>query len=346
VAQVRLLLPLTLSPALALSLALSLGPAGAPASAQAEPAPGRSAASSTRVLAISIDGLNPKAIRKLGKAKAPNFYRLMKQGAFTLNARAMYEITQTLPNHASMMTGRRIDAAKGGHGVDWDAARPGSTVQEAAGHPVESVFDVVHASGGSTALFGAKEKFDLYERSWPDSISRVTIMEDRDRKLVRQARTDLQKQDRAFTFLHIAVPDHAGHDFGFMSAKYVAAVASTDKLLGILLRAIDGDPDLTANLVVLLTADHGGIGARHGDQTKLGNYRVPFLAWGPGVDSGGHLYAMNPSYKDPKKGRPAYGGKQPIRNGDIANLVTDLLGLPAVSGSLCDADQDLTIGTN
>ena len=60
------------------------------------------------VLAISVDGLNPEAIRTLGPSKAPNFYRLMTEGAYTLDARSEYEITRTLPNHTGMVTGRPI----------------------------------------------------------------------------------------------------------------------------------------------------------------------------------------------------------------------------------------------
>ena len=69
------------------------------------------------VLAISIDGLRPDAITKLGNEGTPNLHRLMKQGASTLNARTAYESTKTLPNHTGMLTGRRVDKDHGGHGV-------------------------------------------------------------------------------------------------------------------------------------------------------------------------------------------------------------------------------------
>ena len=39
------------------------------------------------VIAISVDGLNPAAIRRLGRSGAPNLYRLMDEGVSTLNAR-------------------------------------------------------------------------------------------------------------------------------------------------------------------------------------------------------------------------------------------------------------------
>ena len=117
------------------------------------------------MLAISVDGLNPDAIRKLGRAGAPTFYRLMNEGASTFNARTEYELTITLPNHTGMVTGRRIDRTNGGHGVTWDDDRPGAPCRRPPGTRVDSVFDVVHAAGRSTALFSTKPKFALFDRS-------------------------------------------------------------------------------------------------------------------------------------------------------------------------------------
>jgi len=122
-----------------------------------------------QVLVISVDALNPNALRKLGHRKTPNLWRLIDEGAGTLNARSQLEQTVTLPNHASMMTGRRIDASKGGHGVDWndDLPKRPATVQAAAGHEVQSLFTVAHQAQLSTALFATKTKFSLFQRSWP-----------------------------------------------------------------------------------------------------------------------------------------------------------------------------------
>lgn len=294
---------------------------------------------STRVLAISVDGLNPTAIKKLGRSGAPTFYRLLDEGAATLNARTEYEQTVTLPNHTSMMTGRRIDRAKGGHGVTWDDDRPGTTVQGAAGHDVASVFTLVHNNGGNTALFAAKPKFALYNRSWPRGIDRFAIDEN-NTALVKAARSDLIHQRRAFTFLHVSLPDRTGHESGFMSPAYVDSVRRTDQLLGTVLRAIDNHPALADHLVVVLSADHGGKGVGHSDKRKLADFRVPFMVWGPGVTAG-DLYDLNPDYKNPGTTRPTYAGKQPVRNGDLANLAADLLGLAAVAGSELDVEQNL-----
>jgi hypothetical protein len=66
--------------------------------------------------------------------------------------------------------------------------------------------------------------------------------------------------------------------------------------------------------------------------------------WGAGVANGAGLYRLNPDYADPGRRRTRYGAaRQPVRNGDVANLTTDLLGLPAVRGSEHDSAQDLDV---
>jgi len=92
-----------------------------PDASHREPAPAAGASgvtnAVTKVVVVSIDGLMPRAIRELGREGTPNLHRLIAEGASTLNARTERELTITLPNHTGMVTGRRISAAHGGHGV-------------------------------------------------------------------------------------------------------------------------------------------------------------------------------------------------------------------------------------
>lgn len=310
-----------------------------PAYAPAKVAPAAARQPAPHVLAISVDGLNVDAIRQLGQTGAPTFHRMLEEGAGTLNARTEYEQSVTLPNHTSMMTGRRITAARGGHGVTWDDDRPGTTVQRAAGHPVASVFTRVHGSGGDTALYSTKAKFVLYKRSWPRAVDTFRVRENQ-RRLVALARADLRDGAPTFTFVHVSLPDRAGHAHGGLSEQYVAAVKRTDTQLGTLLRAVAGDP-----VTVVLTADHGFVrGVRsHSDRTDPANYTIPFLAWGAGVDHA-DLYALNPDYRDPGSRRPSYTpARQPVRNGDLANVAAGLLGLDPVAGSRFGADEPLAV---
>lgn len=296
----------------------------------------------TRVLAVSIDGLRPSVINQLGRAGTPTLHRLIRQGASTLNARTEREMTVTLPNHTGMVTGRPIVASRGGHGVTWnDDRRQPPTVQSAAGHDVSSVFRVVHRADRSTALFASKTKFSLFERSWDAAINKMRIRLD-NAALTRATRRDLLAHNRGFTFLHLSAPDSAGHTHGWRSRAYLRAVRATDRRLGQIVQTINEHGRLRNHLVLMVTADHGGTGKDHGDATRLVNYRIPFLVWGPTVARGTDLYGLNPDYANPGRRRTSYSDtRQPVRNGDVANVALDLLGLGPVRGSEHDRAQDL-----
>lgn len=321
-------------------VAAGTAPVGADAPATKD---GRRAATADAVVAISVDALNPSALRKLGPERTPYLHALLDEGAGTLNARTEHELTVTLPNHTGMVTGRRVHAGSGGHGVTWndDRRRP-RTVQAAAGSPVESVFTVVDDAGLSAGYFASKTKFSLWDRSWPLATDAQTIIEDNQR-LVRAFKGDLRGATRAFRFLHLSEPDTVGHDKGFMGRAYLRAVQRADRRVGAVLEVLRTDPRYAGRTTVVLTADHGGRADNHTDPTKVWNYRVPFVAWGAGVDPGTDLYDLNPDFADPGRARTSYDGVQPIRNGMVSNLALRLLGLSAVPGSEHDAAQGLDV---
>jgi hypothetical protein len=308
------------------------------------------------VVAISVDGLNPDAIRRLGRSATPAFHRLLDQGATTLNARTAVELTRTLPNHTGMVTGRPITRGRE-HGVRFNHDN-GRTVHRSAGEHVASIFTVVHDRGGSTAFYAAKRKFDFLDRSWNrrhggadrhgaddgrDKIDRYVV--DRGGDNVTRLIRRLRNHPDELSFLHLAHPDRAGHKHGFMSGQYLAAVRRTDHEIGRVLSTIDSQRRLRRHTVVVLTADHGGAGAGHSDPRAPSDYTVPFMVWGVGVARGADLYQLNTGVRqDPGPGRPGYAATpQPIRNGEMANLVADLLDMPAVPGSTFNRGRTLRV---
>lgn len=336
--------PLALATALATVPGVAAAPASPRVAAAAAPVGPAAAPHADSVLVISVDSLTPKAIKRLGPEGAPTLHRIMAEGASTLNARTEVESTVTLPNHTGMVTGRRVDDDTGGHGVTWNDDRPEpSTVQEAAGEDVESVFTAVDDAGGSTALFASKTKFSLWTRSWPDAIDR-SVIQLRNPRLVRVVRKDLKRHDRDLRFLHLSRPDDVGHAHGVMSKEYLQAVRLVDTLVRRVLATVAAEPSLRQRLTVILTSDHGGKGTSHSDASLRANYRIPFMVLGPHVPAGADLYEMNDDYADPGRTQPAYDAeRQPVRNGAVANLALELLGLPALPGSEHDAAQDLDV---
>lgn len=288
-----------------------------------------------RVLVISVDGLASYAMTE---RDAPTLRSLLRGGVGTLNARTAVEATVTLPNHTGMVTGRPIDAEAGGHGVTWnhDSER---TVADG----VSSIFSSVADAGGSSGLFAEKAKFEMWDRAWPGALDQVEI----DPGLARLSDAlvdDLTHQRRDLTFFHIAAPDVAGHAEGWASRGYRAAVGRADATVARVLGAVGDDPALRRDLLVVVTADHGGTPGteEHSDAEARADYRIPFLVWGPGIESA-DLYDLNPDYADPGTEQPRYDDAAPVRNADVANLVAGLLALPPVEGSSIGVEETLDV---
>jgi len=319
------------------------------------------------VIHVSVDGLRPDAIDALGPAGAPGFFRLRREGATTDNARTDPDLANTMPDHASQLTGRPVFGSDG-HGwfANDDPGDP-ATIHLVRAAYVPSVFDVVHDAGFSTALYASKDKFAFFERSWgrygapdrtgeddgSDKIDRSLVDGDPE-ALVAAFADDFAAEPVTYAFLHLRQPDSTGHASGWDLAPgsdYLGAVRAVDRAIALLLELAEREP-FAGSTAVLVTADHGGdLGTDfHVLLPDAGLYEsgiVPFYVWGPTVEPGADLYALNPATRaDPGRTIPPMSAPlQPIRNGDAGNLALRLLGLPPIPLSTIGADFDLAVET-
>jgi hypothetical protein len=330
---------------------------------------GSDAFGAEHVIHISVDGLNARMMQQLiDDGKAPNLKRMQDEGAWTINARADYTQTNTLPNHTCMLTCRPVAQPEGmpnttHHG--WTENRGGergSTLHK-QGNPeldyIATVFDVVHDAGMSTALYATKPKFAIYDQSFNeqhgannehgrDKIDVFLATSDEPPRFSQTVNQrfleDMAKHHFNYAFIHYRDPDTAGHALSWGSAGWSYTVRNVDAYLAEIFKLISNDEKLNGHTAIILTTDHGGVGFGHSDATKVENYTIPVLIWGAGVGRG-ELYAINrESRTDPGAERVAYADKaQPIRNGDTGNLALSLLGLGPIPGSLINARQDLRV---
>ncbi|WP_412069467.1 alkaline phosphatase family protein [Rubrivirga sp. IMCC43871] len=312
------------------------------------------------VIHISVDGLRPDAVERLGFDAVPAFTRLRDRGAWTHNARSDRDYRITLPNHTTQLTGHPVVGPDGHHWtVNVDPA-PGVTIHSNRGAYIPSVFDVAHDNGLQTAAYVSKSKFSLYRTSYdaehgaPDTtgvddgrekIDTFVYQPDTD-TLVDRLVADLADDPAAYTFLHIRDPDSRGHIMAWSMRRgspYLRAVEHSDMLIGRILALVDDDPRLAGHTAIIVTADHGGSGRGHA-RDRREHYTVPFYVWSPGVPRA-DLYALNKGLRvDPGTGHIPYSAElQPIRNGDAANLALAFLGLPPVPGSTIGAAVPLRV---
>jgi hypothetical protein len=317
-------------------------------------------AASPYVIAISVDGLGSSYLESLiDTNQAPNFKRFQTEGTWTNNARNDYDVTVTLPNHTTMITGRGI---KGPTGHNWTSNSDpalGQTIHSNKGSYVASVFDVAHDNGLRTALYAGKTKFSLFDTSYdaahgaadttgPDNgRDKIDVYErvNNSGTLTRDFIAAMNAKPYHYSFIHFAEPDAAGHHSGWGNAEYNNAVKAIDGYLGAIFNLVQTNPTLAGKTTIILTADHGGSGKDHSNPTLPLDYTIPFYVWGPGVPAGADLYVLNAATRlDPGTSRPAYSAPvQPIRNGEVANLGLSLLGLGPVPGSTLDHAQNLLV---
>lgn len=313
-----------------------------------------------RAILVSVDGLGGRYLEEqLAKGILPSFAALQRAGSSTLNARADYDITVTLPNHTTMLTGRPVARdpdlpADVHHGLmvnslmdaDYTLHNLGTTNSKY----VASVFDVAHDHGKKTCMYAGKAKFMLFANSFDaahgaadtvgidngrNKIDRVFIVENDSESLISTAETDIANGECDFAFIHIADTDTPlGHGTGWGSDAWYAGLDLVDGWIARLAKFTSvGGAGAPMGLVV--TADHGGISFGHSDSTEIWNYQIPFFAVGPGFTPNTDLYAIAGSRRcDPGLVRPRYSATfQPIRNADAANVILAMLGLPPVPGS-------------
>ncbi len=319
------------------------------------------------VVHVSLDGLGAKYLESYvsnAPVQFPNFVRLMSEGAFTFNARCDYDFSETVPNHATMFTGRPVmrpaDAPiTANHGYNNNFPGAADTFHNSGNTNVPykaSFFDVAHDHGLSTALYTGKTRLAICERSYNEvngafdlfgeddgrdkidfaavaDVSGANISNEVNSLVLDLGRTTPKR----YSFIHIAEPDLTGHASGWGSANWSNAVRMVDVQLGRILDAINANSVLAGETALIIAADHGGGGVTlngHTESYQITNYTIPFFLWGSRVPAGADLYTLFSNRADPGTNRAEYSvSPQPIRGGDGGNLALSLLGLPPIPGS-------------
>lgn len=315
-----------------------------------------------RVIHVSVDGLRGDYLKELVNDPVSRFFtfrRFQTEGAVTYNARCDFSHSITTPNHTSMITGRPVvvedplpKELQHGYLTNYTVPTDILHIQGSPPGYKASTFDRVHDRGLRTGLFLSKEKMRIFERSYgpvhgaPDLDGEDNGQNKIDVSFIRENNTPavisalLREIDArtlpAYTFLHLCDPDYAGHTAGWSSIHWKLAVKTADTQLGVLLAALDADPELKAETAIILTADHGGgvPDTTHVDPTAIQNITIPVILWGPGIAAGVDAHTLFSNRADPGANRISNTDPvQPLRNGDTGNIAMALLGLPPVEGS-------------
>jgi len=213
------------------------------------------------VIVIGVDGLSPDGIKK---AKTPVIQNMIHNGSVKWNVRTVLTSASS-QNWASMIMG----AGPEQHGIinnDWemdDHSLP-PIVQEVDGR-FPTIFSVLHKAK-PTAEIGTVYHWDGFGRLFQKS----AVNYDKGFSTEDSTATDfiryVKEKKPVLGFVHFDHVDHAGHHGGHGSTEYYKSVVKTDSLVGQILKGIK-EAGMEENTLVILWADHGGIGYGHGGAT-------------------------------------------------------------------------------
>lgn len=247
-------------------VACALGLAAANATPRAE-----------HVFVISFDQGNPDLIQR---SPMPTFHAMAAEGARNWNAYTTIP-ANTLPSHTSMLTGVGPQA----HQVLWNDYTPENGLVQ-----VPTIFSLAKARGLTTAMFVGKEKFK--HLNLPGSMDAFVWPQPEDNALAvaRAFAAKVGKLKPNVCFIHFRDPDTVGHKTGSASPEKIQALADCDAALKIIKDAIAA-AGLTANSVIILTADHGSHDEKNKNGKTVGVHNsaetadvvIPWIVWGKGV---------------------------------------------------------------
>jgi hypothetical protein len=303
------------------------------------------------VVVVAVPGLTSTVARKL-EGELGELDRMAAAGASTRNARTAKESTTADANLFSLLTGRRVYPKRGGHGVGSKRTLP-STVHSSAGQYVSSVYDLVHNNSGRTMFAASRTQARLVQQSWNKrsggrdpygrddgtaKLDKAKVLRD-DAKAVAWWKSKLERREAHLSVIELSGVLRAGLEDGFTGPDYQRAVKKASRKVAAIRRAIGKQEAMRGTTLLVVTGTGGAQKASGSSAGWKESYRVPMWVTGPGVPVAGDLYGLNPSLVSPGADQPGYSGAQPIRVGDLANLVTRTLGLPPIPGSTNDPHQ-------
>lgn len=219
------------------------------------------------IVVVSVDALRADRLPVYGYAagRAPAIDSLAKDGI--VFERAYSQVPQTLPAHASLLTGRLPFE----HGVR-DGA--GFTLSASERSLAEMLRDRGYATGAVVSSFllrkstGIDQGFTFFDDDLtaPDATSEALTRVGVDSERIAERWFDSADTTRAFLFLHLADPSARPPwgESGLSAADYDAAILQADDAVGRLVRYLKAH-QLYDQSTIILVADHGqGLGD-HGE---------------------------------------------------------------------------------
>jgi predicted AlkP superfamily pyrophosphatase or phosphodiesterase len=256
------------------------------------------------VIILGVDGLGADVLRT---NMPPHFREFQREAAYSFHARGVMP-TVTFPNFASMLSG----AGPEQHGVtsnDWrpDKFTIAPSCQGIGGH-FPTIFGLLRQARPTAKLgmFFDGEGFPfIVEAGVPNKVGEGKGPD----ATFAMALEFITTEKPALVFLHLDLLDHAGHTEGWGSPTYAKELLHADDILGQLMSKLR-EAGMLSSTVVIISADHGGVGKKHGGLSTT-EIEIPWLIRGPGIKADKAITAPINTYDTASTVAKLYGLRQP-----------------------------------
>lgn len=226
------------------------------------------------VIFLAVDGMGST---RFLEANIPNMKKLMEEGAYTLENRAVIP-SVSYPNWASMFMGAGPDV----HGYINNTSEP--TVPSA---------EITYNGIFPTIYFILKDQrpdqTTALVAEWNGVVACV------DRKALDiyydTATGGGHLKNKAIEIIAAGCPnfftiawdvlDGTGHGFGWWSPNYFQVLTKIDSEMGEIIQAVK-DAGIYDETIFVVSSDHGGVGTSHGGYTEEHRY-TPYIICGPNI---------------------------------------------------------------
>ena len=228
------------------------------------------------VVVIGFDGLSPNGLQN---AITPTFDKVISEGAYSMHARAVLP-TSSSTNWASMIMG----AGPEQHGITSNSWEKDNfvlpTITQSEDFLFPSIFQLIDDQKESAEI-GAIYHWSGFGRLFEKGAVDYDINPESEDEAAALAAAYIKEKKPTFTFIHFDHVDHGGHEYGHGTPEYYKSVEKADAMLAEVMAAIKAS-GMADETLVIISADHGGLGKGHGGES-LEEIEIPFILWGKSV---------------------------------------------------------------
>lgn len=236
------------------------------------------------VILIGIDGWGAYSV---AKAKIPHIRSLMAEGAYTLNKRSVLPSSSAV-NWASMYMGAGPEL----HGYcEWGSQVPDLPSRVVNEHGIfPTIFSELRAAAPDAEIGciyewgGIRYLVDTLALSYD---KHVTEAAKDSTATARYAVSYIKEKKPALANIVFDALDHTGHTLGHDTPAYYNKLEEIDGYVGEIVQAVK-DAGIWEESIIIVSADHGGIGKGHGGRT-MAEMETPFIICGQHVKKGFHI---------------------------------------------------------